>query len=324
MLLLLGDQLIRDAGLAVFELVKNAYDADASKCTVTMFDIEEPSKARVIIEDNGTGMEMETVTGVWLEPGTEFRADQRAEGRRSRKYHRSPLGEKGVGRFAAHKLGHDIKLTTRAAGRPEVVVVINWDLFESTRYLSDVAVSISKRKPLVFTGVKHGTQIEIGRLREEWTRGKVRDLYRAMNSICSPFDRPEDFKTQLTLQPPSDWLDRLLDIQDVLKLSLFRASGRIKGNELTYDYRFVPLPGMTEKIAGRHRPKLVTRLMRVYPNKEPLNLSQSGKIGPIIFDFHIFDREPAVLDLSTSDKTGLKQFLDQNGGTLPQAIIQFF
>src|SRR5205814_7859236 len=126
-------------------------------------------------------------------------------------------------------------------------------------------------KPLVFTGVRHGTQIEIGRLREEWTRGKVRDLYRAMNSICSPFDRPEDFKTQLILEQSSDWLNRLLDIREVLKLSLFRASGQIKGNELTYDYRFVPLPGMAGKILGRHRPKLVTKLMRVYPNKEPLD-----------------------------------------------------
>jgi len=141
MLLLLGDQLIRDAGLAVFELVKNAYDADASKCMVTMLDVEEPAKARVVIEDNGTGMDLRTVTGVWLEPGTEYRAEQRAEGRRSRNYKRLPLGEKGVGRFAAHKLGRDIKLITRAAGRPEVVVEINWDLFKTTRYLSDVAVS---------------------------------------------------------------------------------------------------------------------------------------------------------------------------------------
>jgi signal transduction histidine kinase len=314
MLLLLGDQLIRDAGLAVFELVKNAYDADASTCTVTMFDIGEPAKARVAVEDNGTGMELKTVTSVWLEPGTDYRAEQRAEGRRSRNYHRLPLGEKGVGRFAAHKLGHDIKLVTRAAGCPEVVVEINWDLFESTGYLSDVAVSISQRRPILFTGAKHGTRIEIGRLREEWTRGKVRDLYRAINSICSPFDRPEDFKTQLILDPPSDWLDGLLDVRDVLKLSLFRANGQIKGDELTYDYRFVPLPGMAGKISGRHRRKLITRLMRVYPNKEPLDLSRSGSIGPIEFNFQIFDREPAVLELSTSDKSGLKQFLDQNGG----------
>jgi len=62
MLLLLGDELIRDAGLAVFELVKNAYDADASSCNVTLSNITDPSSGSIIIEDNGTGMDLGTVT----------------------------------------------------------------------------------------------------------------------------------------------------------------------------------------------------------------------------------------------------------------------
>ena len=315
MLLLLGDQLIRDAGLAVFELVKNAYDADAPECTVTMFNITEPEKARIIVRDNGTGMDIETITGVWLEPGTEFRADQRAEGRRSKNHNRLPLGEKGVGRFAAHKLGRDIKLVTRKAGEPEVVVEINWDKFESSRYLSEVAVNVVERQPVVFTGSKHGTQLEITRLREgDWTRGKVRDLYRAINSICSPFDKPEDFKAHLKLEPTSDWIEGLLDIPQVLKLSLFRARGKIQGAKLVYDYRFVPLRKMDEKIKGRERTNVVTKLMSVYPEKKALDLSSFDGIGEVKFDFHIFDREPSVLELSTGDKTGLKKFLDQNGG----------
>jgi len=315
MLLLLGDHLIRDAGLAVFELVKNAYDADAPECTVTMFNITEPDEARIVVRDDGTGMDIETITGVWLEPGTEFRTEQRTDGHRSKNFHRLPLGEKGVGRFAAHKLGRDIKLVTRKNGKPEVVVNINWDKFESSRYLSDVGVRVIERPPEIFTGSKHGTQIEITRLRDkEWTRGKVRDLYRAINSICSPFDKPSDFKTQLILEPGSEWIEGLLDIPQVLRLSLFRASGKIQGNELIYNYRFVPLPKMDEKINGRKHTDVVTKLMSVYPEKKHLDLSSFKGIGKIKFDFHIFDREPSVLELSTSDKSGLKKFLDQNGG----------
>ena len=74
LLVLLGDQLIRDPGIAVFELIKNAYDADADKATVTMENLDNPENAKIIVEDNGTGMDLETVTGVWLEPGTDFRA----------------------------------------------------------------------------------------------------------------------------------------------------------------------------------------------------------------------------------------------------------
>src|SRR5258708_1988479 len=65
MILLLGDELIRDAGLAVFELVKNAYDADASKCIVTMENIDDPAAARIIIKDNGSGMNIRTIKTVW-------------------------------------------------------------------------------------------------------------------------------------------------------------------------------------------------------------------------------------------------------------------
>ena len=52
-------QLIRNAGIAVFELVKNAYDADASKCVVTMHNLDKPDKAHILIEDDGEGMTYE-------------------------------------------------------------------------------------------------------------------------------------------------------------------------------------------------------------------------------------------------------------------------
>src|SRR5260221_4381376 len=52
MLLLLGDQLIRDPGLAVFELVKNAYDADATICSVTLKNLDDPANGQIIVEDN--------------------------------------------------------------------------------------------------------------------------------------------------------------------------------------------------------------------------------------------------------------------------------
>ncbi len=113
LLILLGDQLIRDPGLAVFELVKNAYDADASECTVKMVNITDHGIAEIIVEDNGTGMDEEIIRNTWLEPATDYRSRQKSNDQRSKKYRRLPLGEKGVGRFAVHKLGRKIKLITR-------------------------------------------------------------------------------------------------------------------------------------------------------------------------------------------------------------------
>ena len=222
LMLLLGDQLIRDAGIAVFELVKNAYDADATGCVVTLQDIaDEENDGRIVVEDDGHGMNLDTVMNVWLEPGTEYRKAQRERGERSSKFNRLPMGEKGVGRFAVHKLGRVVKLVTRSSGCSEVVVTVNWREFETGKYLSEIPVSVIERRPEAFTGRRTGTQITIRDLRDHpWTRRRVRALYRAVTSICSPFGGPEDFTPMLELEPRSDWLKGLMQPEEALDYSL--------------------------------------------------------------------------------------------------------
>ena len=153
LLLLLGDQLIRDPGVAVFELVKNAFDADSPAAIVTMSRLEDPSRGQIIVEDTGVGMDADTVSTVWLEPGTDNRIRQKERGEPTPKYGRIPIGEKGVGRFAAHKLGNIIRLITRSSGSPEVVVEIDWENdFKQKRYLEEVEIKIVERIPEHFTG----------------------------------------------------------------------------------------------------------------------------------------------------------------------------
>ena len=218
-----------------------------------MHDITDPARASVIIEDDGVGMDLSTITDVWLEPGTDYRAKEREQKKRTPKFKRLPLGEKGVGRFAVHKLGQVIELVTRRRGEDEVVVRIDWADFENAEYLSEVPVSAKTRKPQVFTGSQTGTRIEVTQLREKgWTKRKVRDLHRAITSICSPFGAPDDFVASLLLEPESDWLDGLLDMKTVLQQSLFRVSGLIRGSELTYDYEFRPLEGLRDRLEGRN------------------------------------------------------------------------
>src|SRR5439155_3085891 len=170
----------------------------------------------IIVEDSGSGMDLKMVTQVWLEPGTDFRSTQRAAGVRTPKFPRLPIGEKGVGRFAAHKLGRMVKLTTRRKGQPEVVVEIDWDVLLEHKYLDDVEVAVRHGEPRLFTGNRTGTRIEITRLRQEWNKGMVRSLARAINSICSPFGGKGEFTARLVLTENEDWLDRLLAVDQVL------------------------------------------------------------------------------------------------------------
>ncbi len=102
LMLLLGNELIRDPGIAVFELVKNAYDADASRCRIKLENVTDVGPdARIVVEDNGSGMDLKTILKIWLQPGTDHRKHQKESGWRTPRYKRRPLGEKGVGPSAA-------------------------------------------------------------------------------------------------------------------------------------------------------------------------------------------------------------------------------
>lgn len=100
---LLGDELIGSDQLAVVELVKNAYDADATHARV-LLDIAPGRPPMISVSDDGEGMSCDVIRSVWLSPGQDNRKKQRLAGRRTPVHRRLPLGEKGVGRFAVHRL----------------------------------------------------------------------------------------------------------------------------------------------------------------------------------------------------------------------------
>ena len=117
---LLGDQLIGHDRLAVFELVKNSYDADAKTVTVTL-DLLAPVP-KISVRDDGIGMSADTIENVWLQVGTDSKRN--AEARKRSPLGRFPLGEKGVGRLAVQKLGDTIRLVTRQEGKAEHFAVL--------------------------------------------------------------------------------------------------------------------------------------------------------------------------------------------------------
>ncbi len=173
---LLGDELIGSARLAVFELVKNAYDADASEAIVRL-NLDSVPEPTITVTDDGDGMTLETLRSVWLVPGSDHRREQRLSERRTARHGRLPLGEKGLGRFAVHKLGDRITLVTRAYDTDECVVDIDWNKLIEQRYLDEAPVRFQVRSPQVFTEDRTGTRIEIRHLRTHWTRGEVRRLH---------------------------------------------------------------------------------------------------------------------------------------------------
>jgi len=138
----------------------------------------------------------------------------------------------------------------------------------------------------------------------------VRQVHRAVTSISSPFKEPEDFKAHLKIEPPTDWLDDLLDLETVLDYALYEATCLIEDGSVTYDYEFRPLPGM-DRVDGR---KIKSKVIPAHGLVDLFNQDVSGSLGPILFDVRIFDLDQAVLRMIPGETKGIREFLKINGG----------
>lgn len=122
----IGNELISDDSVAITELVKNSYDADATTVTLTFLNVETPESAEIVIADDGVGMSLETVRTAWMEPATSFKKENKRTDRGRR-----VLGEKGIGRFAAARLANKLEMITKQASEDyELWVALDWELFD--------------------------------------------------------------------------------------------------------------------------------------------------------------------------------------------------
>lgn len=318
LLLQLGDQLIKNESIALLELAKNAYDADASKVDIVMRHPDSMEEGTIEIEDDGFGMTPDIVENVWLEPGSNYKQEQFAERRLTPNYKRLPIGEKGIGRFGAHKLGNLIEMTTKSANANEVFVRIDWTQFAEHRYLEEVPIRIVEREhPQHFVGGKTGTRIVIKGFRKPWERGMARNVIRAITSITSPFETMDSFKPSFQIIDKPGWFDGIITWDKVCDYSLFQFDATISGNVLTdFSYKFTPWNTMT-RLRGRNvelSDSIVENNLRITDDEEnPVNLSQYN-IGTIRFKGYIFDLDTFILKMGVSDKSGFKSYLKSNGG----------
>jgi signal transduction histidine kinase len=322
LLIQLGDQLIKNESIALIELVKNSYDADANTVNIYMENVESESEGLIIIEDDGFGMSEEIVENVWLEPGSDFKSEKVKKLEVTPKYKRLPIGEKGIGRFGVHKLGNVIELTSKSESTDEVYVKIDWRDFDNFKYLEQVPIKIYTRKfPTVFTGGKTGTVISISNLRKPWERGIAREVKRSITSLISPFDSKDSFKPKFEVLDKPGWFDGLLKWEDVQDYSLFHFKIVLSKDSIVgFDYEFTPWSTMP-KLQGRNvgiNDKLVEifkTLKYKDENNDEVTLSiDKYKIGQIVFEGYIFDLDSFILRLGVSDKKGFKDYLKTNGG----------
>lgn len=256
LLKLLGDQLIGNDRLAIFELVKNAYDANATEVHV-MLDLDATFPF-ISIKDNGFGMDLDTIVNKWMELGTDSKRGKNRT-RTSKPFERLPLGEKGVGRLAVHKLGTKMKLVTKAAKNPEYSIDIDWpSLIENSEYVGDAKVLVAENKPPKEFDKGTGTMLTVtGLHRIDWDRREVRALAKLINSLVSPFETVSDFKVILSVPGRQSWLSDLPDVIDILNRSIWRfdfeANTDKTGDNCTFSWKYSFTPPVQFKSISKNR-----------------------------------------------------------------------
>ncbi len=205
LLTMLGEQLLKNERVALVELIKNAYDADAGTVDVEFDGFAEDMKtqpgSRIVVRDDGCGMTPETVKTVWMNPATptKFLAKKRGK-RRTSARNRVIQGEKGIGRFAVLKLAKKITVTTRVHGaETETLVSYDFSRFdddfleeageEKEIFLDEVKIDWDERTPKTLPDEARGTVIEMEALRGAWSERLIQQLCRDVANLTDRVSR---------------------------------------------------------------------------------------------------------------------------------------
>lgn len=205
---LVGKDLITSDNVAIFELVKNSYDAYSNHVVITF------TENKITIADNGKGMSLSDLKNKWLflgfsakKDGTEDEVNDKQKSYRD-KIRRFYAGAKGIGRFSCDRLGRLLTITTKT--RDSLLaeqILVDWANFEVDQKIEFDNVDVEHRTlnvDNVFPDQEsHGTIIEIEDLHDEetpWTRKHILELKRSLQKLINPYSETNDFVIEIVCE----------------------------------------------------------------------------------------------------------------------------
>ncbi|MGA9098626.1 MAG: ATP-binding protein, partial [Methanotrichaceae archaeon] len=249
---IIGEELVSSEIVAITELVKNSYDADATHVLIRFTGPLEAGKGAIEVIDNGHGMSLSDVQKTWMEPATLYRKQKT----KSQWFGRRVLGEKGIGRFAASRLADRLEVITRQKDSDnELHVYFDWSQFDDdTKYLDEIEVSYqitealnispdgvikelwSEDESVEENWMVHGTIMRMQGLRKTWTKAQIELLRTNLSRFVSPFIiKSEEWKSNdlliyLKFSPPFDDLSGQIQSPDALEHPLYSVTGSVNEN----------------------------------------------------------------------------------------------
>lgn len=289
-ILTIGRDLIQDPYAAVVELVKNAYDADATKVELCFskhtiketIDGEEVIKhgIQICVFDNGHGMTRFVVTEKWMVPSTDDKQIRKISPKG-----RIMQGRKGIGRYASAILGNDLFLETVSEDTKEKTsLLVNWASFEKAKYLSDVDILIETVKTNEIAGTKLLINGDANFL-QEWENGQFEQLEKELKKIMTPI---EDTKASLDSK-----FDIYLSINGFGNIDI--NNKRIEPFPLfdLFDYRIY---GEVDKDGNGTLTYILQKVRNSLPEKINFSFGYPTNCGTVSFDIRVFDREKEAID----------------------------
>jgi len=244
----LGEQLIGHSHIALAELLKNSYDADATECRIEFRDDE------IIVWDNGHGISEQEFHAHWMRLGTTHKTVTRE----SRGYRRPMTGSKGIGRLSVQFLADEMTLesaTVNDASR-HLYVFVDWTGVRRGEELNTVNVLWQMRDGTMSlpTSESSGTRIVLKKLRSEWGTEAIEKLGQEIWLLRPPFAAPQVRRTERTgldfhIDIDAPKILRAREAFDKLQNALFqnwkaKIRGRLRdgraGGEATIELEFKP------------------------------------------------------------------------------------
>lgn len=334
-MLTIGRDLISNETVALTELVKNSFDADAS-CVLVKLSGEvvngEIAAGTGCLEvlDDGSGMSADRIADTWLVPATDFRKQhsRSKSGRRS-------LGEKGVGRFAAAKLADVLNLASRPPRRDEVAVRLRWsDFDDADKFLDEIKVDWAVGDADVFaksgraadlwkdawqahveglTGstpperpvATSGTYLRMDELETAWTVQRVAAVRRSLARLISPFAEEVTEKFMIILDvPPGLGAEGIVEPPEELNKPHYRLEASVSADGSA--------SGTMHLKASRKVHKINVQLADDKGN--PFSADKPLACGPFKLNLRVWDRDAASLASLGDSVKSVRQSLDEAAG----------
>ncbi len=274
-ILTIGRDLIQDVHSAIIELVKNAYDADATRVNISLSPNPNEKGYVITISDNGHGMSRNVVINKWMVPSTDDKLK-----RKESPNGRIMQGRKGIGRYAASILGNDLLLETVTPSGEKTSLYIEWDSFSEAEFLDNVEILIESSKSVD----KCGTALTINSddsSGSEFNEKTFKKLTEELQKLIPPFEEisNEKFEIRIEIQGFGEETDRNEIVQSfpIFKLFDYKIVGSVT-NDGT---------GIL-KYSQQNAKNSVTEEIEI-------KVAERTNCGNLYFDIRVYDREPEAI-----------------------------